>query len=126
VLLGIPPFYGKGCVGLSFVISLNKLMSMNDSFLPTRYPLWTQEEAIAFECAQEVLTHLSAICTARIYDEQLKASPDLGLIDTLRSKQVLLRQKRDSLTVDNQEKIAKIRREYGAEVRAWNAQTRAA
>jgi hypothetical protein len=101
-------------------------MSMSDSFLPTQYPLWTHEEAIAYECAQEVLTHVSAICTTRIYDEQLKDSPDFGLIDALRSKQAMLRQQRDSLTVGNQEKIAKIRREYGAEVRAWNAQMLAA
>jgi len=95
---------------------------MFNSFIPPRYPLWTQDEAIAFECAQEVLTDLSAICTTRIYDEQLKATPDFGLIDALQRKQTMLRHQRDNLTVFNQEEIAKIRRECGAEVRAWRAQ----
>jgi hypothetical protein len=96
---------------------------MNESFFTPKYPLWTQEEAIAYECAQEVLTDLSAICTTRIYDERLKASPDLSLIDALRTKQKLLRQQRENLTVGNQEEIAEIRRECGAEVRAWRAKS---
>ena len=96
---------------------------MSDSFFSPKYPLWTQEEAVAYECAQEVLTDLSAICTTRMYNEQLKASPDQSLIDALRTKQKMLRQRRENLTVGNQEEIAEIRRECGAEVRAWRAQS---
>lgn len=97
---------------------------MTESFLTPKYPLWTHEESIAFECAQEVLIDLSAICTTRIYDEEAKALPDLELIKALRTKQAELRGKRDNLTIGDQAGISKIRQECGAEVRAWRAQAR--
>ena len=96
---------------------------MNEAFFPPQYPLWTQAQAIAYECAREVITDLSAICTARIYDELAKQSPDHGLIAALEEKITRLFNERRELTVAHQDEIAKIRREYGAEVRAWRAQT---
>ena len=98
---------------------------MNEAFFSPQYPLWTQEQAIAFECAREVITDLSAICTARIYDELAKQTPDHGLVAALEEKITRLFNERRELTVGNQDEIAKVRREYGAEVRAWRAQTQA-
>jgi hypothetical protein len=86
-------------------------------------PLWTQEQAIAYECAREVITDLSAICTARIYDELAKQTPDHGLVASLEEKITRLFNERRELTVGNQDEIAKIRHAYGSEVRAWRAQT---
>lgn len=33
---------------------------------------WTQEEAVAFECARECVTNMMAICTDRIADASHK------------------------------------------------------
>lgn len=96
---------------------------MNEAFFSPQYPLWTQEQAIAYECAREVITDLSAICTARIYDELAKQTPDHGLVVSLEEKITRLFNERRELTVGNQDEIAKIRHAYGSEVRAWRAQT---
>ena len=94
---------------------------MNEAFFSPQYPLWTQEQAIAYECAREVITDLSAICTARIYDELAKQTPDHGLVASLEEKITRLFNERRGLMVENQEEIARVRKEYGAEVRAWRA-----
>jgi vacuolar-type H+-ATPase subunit I/STV1 len=95
---------------------------MNEPFINPKYPLWTQEQAIAYECAREVITDLSAICTVRIYDEMTKQTPDHALVASLEEKITRLFKERRELTVGNQDAIAKIRHEYGSEVRAWRAQ----
>lgn len=95
---------------------------MRETFFSPKYPLWTQEQAIAYECAREVITDLSAICTARIHEELAKQSPDHGLVAALEEKITRLFNERRELTVGNQDEIAKIRHAYGAEVRAWRAQ----
>ena len=92
---------------------------MNQAFFSPQYPLWTQEQAITYECAREVITDLSAICTARIYGELAKQTPDHGLVASLEEKITRLFNERRELTVGNQDEIAKIRQAYGAEVRAW-------
>jgi thiamine pyrophosphokinase len=65
-----------------------------------------QAQAIAYECAREVITDLSAICTARIYDELAKQSPDHGFIAALEEKITRLFNERRELTVANQDEIA--------------------
>ncbi len=99
---------------------------MSPSFFPPQFPLWTQEQSIAYECAREVITDLSAICSGRIHNEREKQSPDHGLIAALEERITQLFNERCQLTIANQEEIARIRREYGAEVRAWRAQRLAA
>ena len=94
---------------------------MDDSFLTSKYPLWTQEESVAYECAREVITDLSSICTSRIYGELDKKTPDHGLVASLRARRTRLFNERRGLMVENQEEIARVRKEYGAEVRAWRA-----
>ena len=96
---------------------------MSETFFSPQFPLWTQEQAIAYECAREAITDLSAICTARIYDELAKQTPDHGLVASLEEKITQLFNERRELTVGNQDEISKIRHEYGSEVRAWRAQT---
>jgi hypothetical protein len=98
---------------------------MADSFFRPKYPLWTQEEAIAYECAREVITDLSAICTARIYDEMAKQMPDHVLVASLEERITNLFNERRELSFADQERIVRIRREYGSEVRAWRTQSRA-
>ena len=47
-------------------------------------PQWTQDEAIAFECAREVIADMMAIQTGQIADEGNKAAPDAGRLASLR------------------------------------------
>ncbi|MFT4242567.1 MAG: hypothetical protein QM569_09800 [Acidovorax sp.] len=61
---------------------------------------WTQTEAVAFECAREVITDLRAIRTGQIADESSKEHPDA-------------------------ERLTPLRAEYGARVRSWRAEHQA-
>lgn len=80
---------------------------------------WTQDEAIAFECACEAITDMMAIHTGQITDEANKAEPDAGRVASLRAERSRLSQERLALHVDNQDEVARIRTKYGAIIRAW-------
>ena len=80
---------------------------------------WTQDEAIAFECAREAITDLMAIQTGQIAEEARKAAPDTGRLASLRSERSRLARERAALHVDDLADVARIRAEYGAIVRAW-------
>ncbi|MDO8777173.1 MAG: hypothetical protein Q7K57_52380 [Burkholderiaceae bacterium] len=83
---------------------------------------WTQEQSIAFECAREVITDMMAICSGRIADEASKAEPDANSLSELRANCSRLSIERAALHVDDYSDIARIRKEYGAVVRAWRAE----
>lgn len=80
---------------------------------------WTQDEAIAFECAREVITDMMAIQTGQLVEEAAKAAPDADRLASLRAERSRLTQQRAALHVDDLADIARIRAEYGAFVRAW-------
>jgi len=80
---------------------------------------WTQDEAIAFECAREAITDLMAIQTGQIAQEGSKAAPDAGRLASLRAERSRLAQERTALHLDDLDAVARIRSEYGAIVRAW-------
>ncbi len=79
---------------------------------------WTQDEAIAFECAREVITDLMAIQTGQMAEEACKAAPDAYRLVELRAERSRLAQERAALHVDDLAAVARIRTEYGAIVRA--------
>ena len=79
---------------------------------------WTQEEAIAFECAREVITDMMAIQTGQMAEEASKAAPDADRLASLRAERSRLAQERAALHVDDLAAVARIRTEYGAIVRA--------
>lgn len=79
---------------------------------------WTQDEAIAFECAREVITDMMAIQTAQIVEEGSKATPDADRLASLRAERSRLAQERAALHVDDLAAVARIRTEYGAIIRA--------
>jgi len=81
---------------------------------------WTQDEAIAFECAREAITHLRAILTSEIYDESKKTNPDKNRMDNLYKERSKLFLERENLHVEDQEKIKNIRQEYGLRIRNWS------
>ncbi len=70
---------------------------------------WTQDEAIAFECAKECITHLMAIWTARIASGAL--TPDQS--EKLRTRRSELAVERARLRVHDHADIARIRSVYG-------------
>ncbi|GHT99902.1 hypothetical protein FACS1894154_07950 [Betaproteobacteria bacterium] len=80
---------------------------------------WTQEEAVAFECAREVITHLMAIHTRQIHEERNKRVPDLNRVEQLLAERSRLFQEQKNLHVQDSNKVARIRREYGAIIREW-------
>lgn len=86
---------------------------------------WTQDEAIAFECAREVITDLMAIQTGLIAREASKPTPDTHRLASLRAERSKLAQERATLHVQDLADIARIRTEYGAIVRAWREENHA-
>jgi hypothetical protein len=85
-------------------------------------PKWTQDEAVAFECARECITDMMGICSTAIADEEGQPAPDAVRLAGLEKNLAELARERAALTVADQDKIATIRREYGAQVRAHRAQ----
>lgn len=83
---------------------------------------WTQAEAVAFECAREVITDLRAIITGQIAEESSKEHPDAERLATLRAERSRLFRERAGLRVKDQAAVARIRTEYGAIIRAHRAE----
>ena len=86
---------------------------------------WTQDEAIAFECACEAITHMMAIQSAEIASEASKTTPDAERLASLDAERSRLFRERLALHVHDLANIARIRSEYGAIVRAWRQEQRA-
>lgn len=82
---------------------------------------WTQTEAVAFECAREVITDLRAILTGQIAEETSKEHPDADRLAALRTERSQLFQERAGLRVKDQAAVARVRAEYGARIRSWRA-----
>jgi len=82
-------------------------------------PKWTQDEAIAFECARERITDLMGIYHTAIADEEEKPTPNREKIARYESITMKLARERANLSVTDHEKIADIRREYGACIRSY-------
>ena len=82
---------------------------------------WTQDEAIAYECACECITDLMGIYTGQIAYEKRKDAPDAEKMGEMRAARTKLAQERAALHVADHTNIVRIRTEYGAIVRAWRA-----
>jgi len=86
---------------------------------------WTQDEAIAYECACEAITHLRAILTGEIAKESRKSHPDEQRLKDLYAERSQLFRERAELHVTDQAKISRIRADYGARIRSWIAEHQA-
>ena len=86
-------------------------------------PKWTQDEAIDFECAREVITDMRAILTGEIAEESSKENPDAERLERLHAESSRLFRERAGLHVKDHDAIVRVRAEYGARVRAWRAGT---
>lgn len=86
---------------------------------------WTQDEAIAFECAREVITDLRAILTSQITEEANKEHPDTQRLTELRTERSRLFRERAGLRVKDHTTVSHVRAKYGARVRAWRTDNQA-
>ena len=81
--------------------------------------MWTQDEAIAFECAKEAITEMMAICSAKIDKETRKLHPDQQCLSELKETLFNLGREQIMLRGDDQAHIAEIRKKYGTAIRAY-------
>jgi hypothetical protein len=79
---------------------------------------WTEDEAIAFECARETITDMMAICSRKIAQEQEKLEPDNEHLALLEAELARLAGERAALHGLDHVEIARIRAYYGAITRA--------
>jgi hypothetical protein len=84
-------------------------------------PEWTQEEAIRYEVAREAVTALMAFRSQWIFDEEAKPSADHMLIERWESERAALAAELRGLHVCDHERVARICRVYGAEIRRLDA-----
>ncbi len=78
---------------------------------------WTQDEAIAFECARECITDLMAILSEKISEEESKPAPSAEHLARLEKESTDFWRERAELSVSSHAEIARIRKNYGALVR---------
>lgn len=82
---------------------------------------WTQEEAIAFECARECITDMMAICSGQIAEQKASKTPDASRVQLLETELVRLASERASLRGTDAAEIARIRASYGKVIRDHRA-----
>jgi hypothetical protein len=82
-----------------------------------RAPEWTHEDCVAYEVAREAITGLLAYRSQWIFDEQRKPAPDPGAIERWRAERSHYAAALRGLDVRDGERIARVRRDYGAELR---------
>lgn len=87
--------------------------------IPKNKPLWTRDEAIAFECAREAMNDMVGICSTKIAEEKCNPAPDLRRIEVLHHTRLNFMKERDGVRWYDRDVIAKIRKEYGAKIRAY-------
>ena len=83
---------------------------------------WTQDEAIDFECAREVITDLRAILATQIYEESNKEQPDAEKLEQLYAESSRLFRERADLHVTDHENVMRVLARYGAQVRVWRTE----
>lgn len=84
-------------------------------------PKWTHEDCVNYESARELITHLMAFRSEWIGRERAKAAPDLVAIERWNAERGAYAAELRGLDVTDRENIARIRRDYGAEIRRLSA-----
>lgn len=84
-------------------------------------PKWTHEDCVNYESARELITHLMAFRSEWIARERAKTAPDLETIERWNAERGAYAAELRELDVTDRENIARIRRDYGAEIRRLSA-----
>lgn len=90
---------------------------MSPPLPPLSPPGWTQDQAIAYEVARELVGDVIALCTAQLAAERERPSPDAALIGRLEQELAALLAERDALRVLDDEAVARARAVHGARLR---------
>lgn len=85
--------------------------------IPEKQPQWTHEDCVNYESARELITHLMAFRSEWIARERAKTAPDLAAIECWSAERSTYAAELRGLDVTDRENIARIRRDYGAEIR---------
>ena len=88
---------------------------------PENQPKWTHEDCVNYESARELITHLMAFRSEWISRERAKTAPDLAMIERWNAERGAYAAELRGLDVTDRENIARIRRDYGAEIRRLSA-----
>ena len=83
----------------------------------TKGPLWTQDEAIAFEVARECINDLMGIYHSLAYKEQHAPSPDAGKIAQYLAQAETLFTERKALRLNDADAIKRVSSVYGTRIR---------
>jgi hypothetical protein len=83
-------------------------------------PKWTQDQAVAYECARDCITHLMSCYSALIEDGLRRDIAPLEL-DAYEREIKRLAQERQELRVHDDVAIERIRKEYGQLVKEMSA-----
>lgn len=87
-------------------------------------PEWTHEECVDYEVARETITALIGFRSEWIHQEQQKPAPDQASIARWEAETDAFVQELRGLDVRDRANIARIHRDYGAEVKRLNAAAR--
>ncbi|OTP75412.1 hypothetical protein [Caballeronia sordidicola] len=82
---------------------------------------WTQEEAIAFECARECITDMMAICSGQLAEEKASTTSNAVRVCSLETQLARLAQERAGLRGSHTDEIARIRASYGKVILDYRA-----
>jgi hypothetical protein len=85
-------------------------------------PEWTHEDCVQYEVARESITALMAYRSQWIFDEQQKPAPDAAAIHRWRAERAQYAAELRGLDVRDRALIARVCRDYGAEIRRLDAQ----
>jgi hypothetical protein len=83
---------------------------------------WTQDQAVAFECARECIVELMAICSAELGDLAGQADVCAESVDRQERRLADLATELRNLHLPDTDNIERIRRDYGQQVREYRAE----
>jgi hypothetical protein len=86
-----------------------------------REPEWTHDQCVDYESARECLTSLLAFHSRWIEEERQRPVPDVEKIAAWHAETARLAEVQQSLSIHDPETVARVRREYGAEVKRLRA-----
>jgi len=100
---------------------MNAVIERRSGLIPVsdrQEPEWTQDEAIAYECAREAINDLIGIKIGLVRKETDTENPDEELVAKLEEEITRLSRERTRLRLKDHANITRIRSEYGAIIRA--------
>lgn len=103
------------------LVSFDRWRELTGSGSLGTLPTWTQEEAVSFEVAEDLLGSMIAWAHAQMMGEREKPDPDPRVVEAWRTQAAAYAQQRRDLRGASPADIARVVREYGPRVRAqWS------